>query len=95
MSLWEISVGDSKGEKKNVLELVEEKKKKGVVDCVFNVSKKEKKKNMDMTHEKNWKGKGVRRKNKIQKQRRCMREIVEAWFRMKKIGQNDDISPEF
>ena len=28
-------------------------KKMGVVDCVFNVSKKEKKKNLDMTHEKN------------------------------------------
>ena len=64
--------GGLKGREKNVLELVEEKKKKGVVDCVFNVSKKEKKKNMDMTHEKNWKGKGVRRKNKIQKKRMCM-----------------------
>ena len=74
MRLWEISVEEvrEKGDK-SVCERVKKNTiKMRVVYCVFNVSKKEKKKNMDMTHEKNWKGKGVRRKNKIQKKRMCM-----------------------
>ena len=68
----------------------------GVVSVLMCLRKKRKmcgKQTQKIQSEK--KRKGVRRKNKIQKQRRCMREMVEAWFRMKKIGQNDEIIPEF